>query len=72
MDLLATLRYETHFESELRRKQLRKTWTNCMWNFQHWTYISMVQVSITGSRKPAHEGIKKRYLRKKSRRNGWR
>jgi len=28
---------ETHFKSELRRHQLRQTWTSCIRNFQHLT-----------------------------------
>jgi len=37
---------ETHFKSELRLNQLRYSCRSCIWNFQHWTQISTVLVSI--------------------------
>jgi len=37
---------EAHFNSELHQNQLRYTWTSCIWNFQHWTWILTVQVSL--------------------------
>jgi len=35
---------QTHFKSKLRQIHYRQTKTICIWNFQHWTQISTVQV----------------------------
>jgi len=45
MDFLVILGCKTHFKSKLHRIHYRRTKRSCIWNFQHWTQILMVQVS---------------------------
>jgi len=64
MFFLAISGCEIHCKSELRRNQLKQTWTSCLKFSALNVDFDGQSLDFLGSMKPAHEGIKERYPRK--------